>query len=64
MPTGPIGTADCDPLPRNRMIDGVVTTGTDRAGLDRLGLRTGQRVPLTIRSVGRDTEDWMVTPIN
>jgi hypothetical protein len=63
VPAGPLGTADCDPL-AGTMIHSMVTVGVTRAELDRLGLRTGQRVPLTIRSVGRDTDQWRVFPIN
>jgi hypothetical protein len=63
VPAGPLGTADCDPLRRNHMVGGRVSVGVSRAELDRLRLRTGQRVPLTIRSVGRDTDQWRVFPV-
>lgn len=59
VPTGPLGTADCDPR-ADTMLHGMVAVGVTRAELDRLGLRTGQRVPLTIRSVGRETDQWRV----
>jgi hypothetical protein len=67
VPTGALGTADCDPtrtvLPAlPDMLDGRVQIFLG-ANLARLGLRPGQRVPLTIRSVGRDTDQWRVYPI-
>lgn len=64
VPAGDLGVADCDPLRRNHMMDGRVGVGVARAELARLGLRVGQRVPLTIRSVGRDTDQWRVLPID
>jgi hypothetical protein len=64
VPAGGLGTADCDPLAPNRMDRGRVMVRVTREELDRLGLRTGQRVPLTIRSVGRDTDQWRVFPPN
>jgi hypothetical protein len=67
VPTGALGTADCDPtrgapnLPD--MLDGRVQIILAPPNLARLGLRPGQRVLLTIRSAGRDTDQWRVYPI-
>jgi hypothetical protein len=68
VPTGALGTADCDPTRTTAiwpdMLDGRVQVLVGSANLSRLGLRPGQRVPLTIRSVGRDTDQWRVFPIS
>jgi hypothetical protein len=66
VPTGALGTADCDPTRTAivpDMLDGRVQVFLSSANLSRLGLRPGQRVPLTIRSVGRDTDQWRVLPV-
>lgn len=68
VPTGELGTVDCDPT-RNpdreitAMRDGKVQIFVADQELARLGLRAGDRVPLTIRSVGRDTDQWRVYPL-
>jgi hypothetical protein len=63
VPTGDLGTADCDPLGRE-MRDGKVAVYVTKDQLAALGLRPGQRVAVTIRSVGRDTDQWRVFPPN
>ena len=63
VPAGELGTADCDPLGRT-MTDGKVATYVSKRQLAALDLRPGDRVPLTIRSVGRDTDQWRVFPPN
>ena len=61
VPTGGLGTADCDPLGKE-MTSGRVGTDVTKQQLAALGLRPGDRVALTIRSVGRDTDQWRVFP--
>ena len=68
MPAGPLITADCDPTRSaggpTDMYDGKVQVFVTEAVLDGLGVSPGQQVPLTIRSVGRDTDQWRVFPIS
>lgn len=63
VPAGELGTANCDPLV-NPMNDGKAATYVTKRQLAELGLRPGDRVQLTIRSVGRDTDQWRVFPPN
>jgi hypothetical protein len=63
VPAGELGTANCDPLGKG-MNDGKVATYVTKRQLAQLGLRPGDRVQLTIRSVGRDTDQWRVFPPN
>jgi hypothetical protein len=62
VPTGVLGIVDCDPLDQ-QMTEGKVAAYVSKDRLAALRLRTGQRVPLTIRSVGRDTDQWRVHPV-
>ena len=62
VPAGQLGTADCDPLGKE-MTGGKVGTYVTKQQLAALGLRPGDRVALTIRSVGRDTDEWRVLPL-
>jgi len=61
VPTGVLGIATCDPLDR-AMPDGKVAVSVTKDRLAALGLRPGDRVPLTIRSVRLDTDQWRVYP--
>jgi hypothetical protein len=63
VPTGELGTANCDPLGKE-MNDGKVGTYVTKQQLAALDLRPGDRVAVTIRSVGRDTDQWRVFPPN
>ena len=64
VPGGTLADVDCDPTRGNPQVTDYhlgrmvwVVSGTD---LDRVGLRSGQTVPLTVRSVGADTGRWRI----
>jgi hypothetical protein len=63
VPTGVLGIATCDPLGRE-LRDGKVGTYVTKRQLAALGLRPGDEVAVTIRSVGRETDQWRVFPPN
>ena len=54
-----LGTISC----RRDVDPGPPGLSVSEARLQELGIRRGDRVPLTIRSVGRDTDQWRVFPI-
>ncbi|HZB50425.1 MAG TPA: hypothetical protein VE547_15145, partial [Mycobacteriales bacterium] len=60
---GVLGIATCDPLGRE-LRDGNVGTYVTKRQLAALGLRPGDEVAVTIRSVGRETDQWRVFPPN
>lgn len=61
VPTGVLGIATCDPLGRE-LRNGKLAVYVSKDRLAALGLRPGDRVPLTIRSVRLQTDQWRVFP--
>ena len=62
VPTGALGTVVCDPLDES-MRAGRVTFTVPAADMRRLGLRSGERVLLTVERSGTDTDQWRVSAI-
>jgi hypothetical protein len=62
VPRGELATGTCDPAAPSpvQMSRGQLGVPVSRAVFDRLGLRTGQRVRLTVTRSGRDTDQWRV----
>jgi hypothetical protein len=64
VPTGPLGTIECDPLRPNHMSAGMVSLNVRRAQLARLGLQPGERVALTVQTSGPNSDQWRLFPID
>ena len=66
---GRLGRADCDPtspgIPgRDAMLNGKIGVQVTQRTFERLGYHRGDRIRLTVRSVGRDTDQWRVLGIS
>jgi hypothetical protein len=61
VPAGRLAELTCDEA--HGMFDGTVAAPVEPDVLDRLGLRPGQRVALTVESVGRRTDQWRLAEL-
>jgi hypothetical protein len=61
VPTGVLGIATCDPFGQE-LRDGKLAVYVTKDRLAALGLRPGDRAPLTIRSTRLQTDQWRVFP--
>jgi hypothetical protein len=61
VPRGPLATLVCDAA--HGQTNGRVGVAISKAEMARLGLRVGDRVTLTIRSVGAHRDQWRIYPI-
>jgi hypothetical protein len=61
VPAGSLPTIICDQ--RHGLPDGTAQTVVSLQDMTRLGLHPGDRVLLTVRSVGRPTDQWRLWPL-